>query len=259
MPKRFTDTEKWKKPFIRGLQGPYKLLWFYILDDCDHAGIWQIDMEVACIRIGENVTLDGACEAFGDHIFLIDQGKLFVPDFISFQYGELKEVNRMHASVISILKKFNLYNPEQGATKPLVSPFQGAKDKDKDKVKDKDKEQYKVKVKETRAEIIFPFDSVAFKNAWGAWIIYRDQIKKPYKSDMAIQAALKKLSEHPEEVAIKMIEESISNQWQGIFEIKKTGNNGFASKQQERTNGLITSFAERAMQHFGGGQPKGGQ
>jgi len=26
MPKRFTDTEKWKKPFIRGLQGPYKLL-----------------------------------------------------------------------------------------------------------------------------------------------------------------------------------------------------------------------------------------
>jgi len=259
MPKRFTDTEKWKKPFIRGLQGPYKLLWFYILDDCDHAGIWQIDMEVACIRIGENVTLDGAMDAFGDHIFLIDSSKLFVPDFITFQYGELKEVNRMHASVISILKKFNLYDPKQGAAKPLVSPFQGAKDKDKDKDKVKDKEQYKDKVKETRAEIIFPFDSPQFKTAWGAWITYRGEIKKPYKSDMAIQAALKKLSEHPEEVAIKMIEESISNQWQGIFEIKKTGNNGFADKQQQRTQGLITSFAERAMQHFNSGKPGSGQ
>lgn len=248
MAKRFTDTEKWKKPFIRGLQGPYKLLWFYILDDCDHAGVWQIDMEVACIRIGEQVTLDGAIEAFGDHVFLIDSGKLFVPDFITFQYGELKEVNRMHASVISILKKFNLYDPEQGATKPLVSPFQGAKDKDKVK----DKEQYKDKVKEARSEIIFPFDSPQFKTAWAAWITYRGEIKKPYKSDMAIQAALKKLSEHPEEVAIKMIEESISNQWQGIFEIKKQNNNHNEHKQSTREQ--LTNLFDRVGK-VQGGQP----
>ena len=55
MAKRFTDTEKWKKPFIRGLQGAYKLLWLYICDDCDHAGIWQVDIEVAQIRIGEKM------------------------------------------------------------------------------------------------------------------------------------------------------------------------------------------------------------
>jgi hypothetical protein len=255
MAKRFTDTDKWKKPFIRGLQGPYKLLWFYILDDCDHAGVWQIDMEVACIRIGEQVTLDGALEAFGDHVFLIDSGKLFVPDFITFQYGELKEVNRMHASVISILKKFNLFDSEQGATKPLVSPFQGAKDKVKDKEQYKDKD----KVKETHAEIIFPFDSPQFKTSWAAWIEYRRQIKKPYKSDMAIQAVLKKLSEHPEEVAIKMIEESISNQWQGIFEIKTQNNNGNGiTKKQQQSASLINSFAERFNNHFGNGQPGGG-
>lgn len=247
MSKRFTDTEKWKKPYIRSLEGPYKLLWFYILDDCDHAGIWQIDMEVACIRIGEQVTLDRAIEVFDGRAILIDSGKLFIPDFIDFQYGQLNPANRLHFSVITILKKFGLYDQEQGAIKPLVRSSEGPKDKDK--VKDKDKD----KVKEDRPEIIFPFESPRFKQVWAAWIQYRLEIKKPYKSDMAIQAALKKLSEHPEAVAIKMIEESISNQWQGIFELKNQHNNGFTNKQQQRTD-RITSFAERVMQANNGGQ-----
>lgn len=106
MPKRMTDTEKWKKPFLRGLNGAYKLLWFYILDDCDYAGIWQVDFEVARIRIGEqNITYEGAVAAFGDRIQIIGKFKWFLSDFIDFQYGELKETNRMHVSVIKVLNQ----------------------------------------------------------------------------------------------------------------------------------------------------------
>lgn len=115
MAKRFTDTEKWKKPFIRGLEGPYKLLWFYILDDCDHAGIWQVDFEVARIRIGEQVDKETAKKLFGDRVVEFAPFKWFLPDFIFFQYGELSEKNRMHKSVIDILTKNNL-----GASKPLL-------------------------------------------------------------------------------------------------------------------------------------------
>ncbi len=43
MSKRFADTDKYKKPFIRNLPAAYKLLWDYICLDCDHAGIWQVD------------------------------------------------------------------------------------------------------------------------------------------------------------------------------------------------------------------------
>lgn len=114
MPKRFTDTEKWKKPFIRGLEGAYKLLWFYILDDCDHAGIWQVDFEVARIRIGEQVDKETAKKLFGDRVIEFAPFKWFLPDFIFFQYGELSEKNRMHKSVIDILTKNNL-----GASKAL--------------------------------------------------------------------------------------------------------------------------------------------
>ena len=35
MAKRFTDTDKWKKGFIKRLPAKYKLLWLYILDDCN--------------------------------------------------------------------------------------------------------------------------------------------------------------------------------------------------------------------------------
>lgn len=133
MSKRFTDTEKWKKPFVRSLEAPYKLLWFYILDDCDHAGIWVVDLEVAGIRIGEAFNEDDVLEKFGEKIQVIDGGeKWFVQDFIDFQYGTLNPENRVHQSVINLLTK--------GHIKPLISPIEGAKDKDKEKDKDKDKD-----------------------------------------------------------------------------------------------------------------------
>lgn len=116
MPKRFTDTDKWKKPFIRTLQGPYKLLWLYILDDCDHAGIWQVDFEVARIRIGEQVDKQTALNIFADRIEVFGGGsKWFIKDFIDFQYGQLSEKNRLHQSVLNILQKNEL-----GVFKPLT-------------------------------------------------------------------------------------------------------------------------------------------
>jgi hypothetical protein len=141
MSKRFTDTDRWKKPFIRSLEAPYKLLWFYICDDCDHAGIWQVDLEVAQIRIGEDFDLTIAINSFGDKVVPFDNGtKWFIPSFIEFQYGELKENNRVHDSIIKILKKYKLIGQKN---KPLTSPLQGCKDMDMDKDKDMDKEKEK--------------------------------------------------------------------------------------------------------------------
>lgn len=135
MAKRFTDTDKWKKPFIRSLEAPYKLLWFYILDECNHAGIWEVDFEVAEIRLGEKLSIVYAIEKFGDRVKKISETKWFIPDFISFQYGELNPKNRMHLSVINILSKYGF--------KDLISPLQGVKDKDKDKDMEQDKDKDK--------------------------------------------------------------------------------------------------------------------
>jgi len=141
MAKRFTDNGKWNKPFLRTMKAPYKLLWLFILDECDHAGIWQVDFPVAQLKIGEKLKHEEAILAFGNKIIPFDNGeKWLILDFINFQYGELNPANRVHESVINILKKYKLLNNENEIIKPLTSTLQGAKDKDKDKDEVKVKE-----------------------------------------------------------------------------------------------------------------------
>ena len=109
MAKRFTDTDKWKKAFLRKLPLKYKLFWLYLLDDCNHAGIWEVDLEVASIKIGLQLDEADTLKHFEKKIVVIDDGnKWFIPSFIEFQYGELKQSNRPHASVINELIKHNL-------------------------------------------------------------------------------------------------------------------------------------------------------
>ncbi len=35
----------------------YKLLWDFICHDCDHAGIWHVDFEIASLYIGSDVEI----------------------------------------------------------------------------------------------------------------------------------------------------------------------------------------------------------
>jgi len=111
MAKRFTDTDKWKKGFIRNQPAKFKLLWLYILDDCNHAGIWDTDFEVASIRIGSKVTAKESAIAFKSQIKIFDNGdKWFIPKFVEFQYGTLNENSRPHQAVIKLLDKYDVYN-----------------------------------------------------------------------------------------------------------------------------------------------------
>lgn len=144
MAKRFTDTNKYKKPFLRGLQGAYKLLWDFLYHECDHAGVWIVDFAIAQIYVGADMPIN-----YNDAINFFNAGetrivefeagkKWFIPSFIEFQYGNLNPKNRAHSSVISILLKYNLLGQEK-----KISPLQGATEgcKDKDMVKDKDKDK----------------------------------------------------------------------------------------------------------------------
>ena len=109
MAKRFTDTDKWKKPFIKGLPIEYKCFWFFLLDDCDHAGIWHVDIEIASLRLGIQLSLQKARGFFAEKVVEFDNGtKWFLPDFIEFQYGSLSEKNKMFKPVTQLLSKYNL-------------------------------------------------------------------------------------------------------------------------------------------------------
>jgi hypothetical protein len=136
MAKRFTDTAKWKKEFIKGLSAKHKLLWFYILDDCDHAGVWEVDFEVACLRIGETIIPSEALEALSEQVTIIAKNRWWIKDFVTFQYGELTPRNKMYQPIMTTLKKYNIQYPI-----PHISPIDGVKVKDKEKVIVKEEEK----------------------------------------------------------------------------------------------------------------------
>lgn len=89
--------------------------------------------------------------------------------------------------------------------------------------KEKESKLKEKKVKES-IEIVYPFDSEEFKKYWDMWLQFKkEQHNFTYKSKIALQGALNglvKLSNGVEEIAIKIIEQSISNGWQGFFKLK---------------------------------------
>lgn len=252
MAKRYTDTNKYKKPFIRSLEAPYKLLWDYLYHECDHAGVWIVDFDIAQIYIGKDapVDKDDALKFFNSteiRIVEFDGGaRWFIPSFIDFQYGELNPLNRVHKSVISILEEKNLLN----VNKPLRSPLQGSKDKEKDKDKVKDKEKDKEKEKEKGPKKLskvslsdYPMHSEMFINAWKEWLTYKSGKSgriEPYKTEQTERAALNKLARYAQEAQITpddkaaalIVEQGISNEWEGLHPLKIESNGTTKNRRQ---------------------------
>lgn len=155
MAKRFIDTDLFRKPLVRSLGTPYKLLWIYLLCECDHAGVWDVELDVASMRLGSKLDPAKCIAALGSSIVQIDNGKKwYLPEFVTFQYGSLNPANRVHASVLNTLSKYGI-DPDgyekEAPYKDLTSPLQGAKDKEKDKYLQGSEEERAGDAKPTKA------------------------------------------------------------------------------------------------------------
>ena len=120
MPKRFTDTDQWKKAWFRKLDPKMKLFWHYICTNCDYCGIWDIDFEMASFVIGNKYDQDKVLLAFEGKIELIEQDKIFIPSFISFQYGATPGASKQHQSVNRRLQEYGIEWTELGSKKRTI-------------------------------------------------------------------------------------------------------------------------------------------
>lgn len=226
MAKRFIDTSFFKSPFVRGLKGAYKGLYLFIICDCDGSGIWAADFEAASLYIGQSVDESGFQKFFIEKGKAIDleNGRYFLPDFIEHQYpGGLSEKNIAHKNFIAELLKFNLLDEN---LKPLQSPFKGSKVMVKEKVK------AMVMVKAESEILEFGFFAPLIER----WVAYKKSRKESYKSDDGIRTFAKKLHEFSKgdvQIAEKIIDQSIGNNWAGIFELK-TGT-GFSNQPEKKS------------------------
>ena len=140
--KRFTDTGKWNDPWFRALSPTAKLLWSWLVDHCDNAGVIDPDTALAEFQIGNAVEEKHFTE-LGDRLQRLPNGKLWIPKFIRFQFGELNPESRVHTSVIKLLDFHNIQYPINSLSIGYVKGSDTPKDKDKDKDKDRDKEKKK--------------------------------------------------------------------------------------------------------------------
>ena len=129
MAKRFIDTKMWDKSWYRKLSPEHKLLWIYILTKCDHAGILDGDWEAAGFFMGCKISIHDFPEPIKNKMVSIDDDQYFIPSFIEYQYGVLRENSKPHLSVIKRLRDKHLDKYIDRVTITL-------KDKDKDKEKD---------------------------------------------------------------------------------------------------------------------------
>jgi len=84
MSKRFTDTEKWRDPWFRKLSSPAKQLWIYLLDQCDKIGLVEIDLTLASLDCGQEITNTHLSE-LASRIEDCGNGKHLITKFIHFQ------------------------------------------------------------------------------------------------------------------------------------------------------------------------------
>ncbi len=135
--KRFTDTDKWRDPWFRKLSAGAKLAFLFIVDNCDNAGVWDADMELANFSIGMEIPWEKVRESLGERMEVLKSGKWHLKKFVNFQCGELSEDCKPHAAVIRLLNKHGI----QRVSKEYPKGIHTLKEKDQDKDKERDEDQ----------------------------------------------------------------------------------------------------------------------
>jgi hypothetical protein len=108
--KRFTDIEIWDKEWFMELSPKLKCLVRYLFDKCDPSGVWKPNWKLASIHIKDQVNEKDLQGIPKDQFEILPDGKIFLPDFITFQYGVLSEKSPAHKPIFRAIEKNRLSN-----------------------------------------------------------------------------------------------------------------------------------------------------
>lgn len=141
--KRFTATEKWDDPWFWELSPAAKLLWQFLCDHCDHAGIIEVNFRFTTMKIGLPIEECHLSE-LQSRLHQLPCGKFLIVGFIGFQYGTPSRECKPHNPIFASLSKHGvditqIETLSKGIVNPLPKGMDTTKDKDKDKEKEEDK------------------------------------------------------------------------------------------------------------------------
>ena len=163
MAKRFTDNEKWQDNWFTDLTNDQKIIWIYLLDHCDNAGLWKVNIKNLNYFCSTNISVEEVIFIFKNRLTQVKEDLFLINKFCLFQYGAdfLRSKNKAVISAINkliqveVINEVNgIYTPTIDLTKtinrlsipytyPIDTPKEEEEDKDKviNKIEDKIEEQ----------------------------------------------------------------------------------------------------------------------
>ncbi len=207
--KRFTETTKWSNPWFQELSYQAKLLWFYIFDNCDNAGVWIVNKKLAEFQLGMTINWDATFKELSINIEFLSRDKLWIKSFISEQYRKLSQNCKGHDHIFELLNKHEIKIQWGPNGVPMGSrPHRHGVPKE-EKV---NKEKFKL-----------PFESKEFSDAWDSWVSHRKDIKQPL-TPTSMNRQIETFKQWGEAKSIEVINRSILSGYQGLFESKQKDN-----------------------------------
>jgi hypothetical protein len=141
MAKRLTATDKWDKAWFRKLSPRHKALWQFLIDRCDQAGMWEIDLETVSHFINDTTNItEEDFKVFGPRLERYSDEKFWIVDFVSFQCGELSERSPAHKPIFKLLKKYNLLDRVLDTLLHRVQEIEIETEIEKEEEKEKEKD-----------------------------------------------------------------------------------------------------------------------
>lgn len=91
----------------------HKVLWQFLCDNCDCAGVWEPNWKLASVMIGEKMKAEDL-RVFGERLMLFGSGKVLIVGFVMFQYGKLSTECRPHQNIFKAIEKHGIAHLVEG-------------------------------------------------------------------------------------------------------------------------------------------------
>ena len=154
--KRFTDTLKWEKEWFLSLEVGDKLVWLYLLDSCNEAGLWNVNWRLCSMLTG--VELTEPSEEIAKQLIKTNHDKVYyLKGFMEFQYPDyMLKKSPMIRKCVDKLIRYGVVDADEYKTaqnEDVMESVSRVVSRVQEEEKEIDKEEDKVKVVKKKKDV----------------------------------------------------------------------------------------------------------
>ena len=230
--KRFTDAHKWQDAWFRQLTPSAKVLWLFLLDRVDAAGVWERDDQLFQFLSGCPQEVESLLLELADRVKALDGGKVLVPKFVNYQQGKrLSGESPPHRQILRLLDKHGLQQAESGLVTLALPQAKGSDRVAKDKANGSPSKSEGLEnplgnskgkgkgIKEggTGETIPQELDHPSFHEAWENYLQLRRQNRWGKFKATTLAAKFKEFTAWGLAATVLALQTSVKQGWRGVF------------------------------------------